>query len=51
MTFLKKLHVKGFVRTDLILMSGVWAQVSLMFIAREGTLGFLPALEYGISWV
>lgn len=51
MTFLQKLHVNGLVRTDLILMSAVWAQVSLMSIAHEETLGFLLALEYGISWV
>lgn len=51
MTFLQKLYAKGLVRTDLILMSDVWAEVSLMFIVHEETLGFLPAMEYGISWV
>lgn len=51
MTFLQKLYGKGLVRTDLILMSDVWAKASLMFRAREETLGFLPALEYGIIWV
>lgn len=51
MTFLQKLYAKELVKTDLILMSDVWARVSLMFIAHEGTLGFLLALECGISWV